>query len=242
MILFLEKWTMTSGRWTQIKSRWLEEVFMKLGRNVKTCPDRNVWNFPKKSLLTRQIQGGTSSFRWRRPSLSLLSRSHMGGRCREEVSLTIEKPSAKWVIGFFLQTFQTVPMQCNADKLWKPFQCKDFVATCMTATRYFCRSWNQQQKALNVLLHHDCLFPFQDTFLITWSKKPSCIFFWDILKILLVIVTAILIRGKELGPIFIWEIFDCIFWEKTRNCENTLWGRFSSEVGSWVRGDNLLRR
>ena len=122
MILFLEKWTMTSGRWTQIKSRWLEEVFMKLGRNVKTCPDRNLWNFPKKSKLTRQIQEGTSSFRWRWPSLSLLSRSHIGGRCREEVSLTMDQPSAKWVIGFVLQTFQTVPVQCNAEKLWKPFR------------------------------------------------------------------------------------------------------------------------
>ena len=111
-----------------------------------------------------------------------------GGRCRKEVSLTIDQPSAKWVIGFFLQTFQTVPMQCNAEKLWKPFrlfqcnarqkscenlldfQCKEFVATCMTATLYFCRSWNQQQKALNVLRHPDCLFPFQDIFLITWSS------------------------------------------------------------------------
>ena len=97
-----------------------------------------------------------------------------GERCREEVSLTIDQPSAKWVIGFVLQTFQTFPIQCNAMQKscenLSDFQCKDFVATCMTATRYFCRSWNQQQKALNVLLHHDCLFPFQDTFLITWSS------------------------------------------------------------------------
>ena len=64
--------------------------------------------------------------------------------------------------------------QCNAiQKSFEnllDFQCKDFVATCMTATRYFCRSWNQQQKALNVLRHPDCLLPFQDTFLITWSS------------------------------------------------------------------------
>ena len=85
-----------------------------------------------------------------------------GGRCREEVSLTMDQPSAKRVIGL---------SQCNAiQKSFEnllDFQCKDFVATCMTATRYFCRSWNQQQKALNVLRHPDCLFPFQDTFLIT---------------------------------------------------------------------------
>ena len=117
MILFLEKWAMTSGRWTQIKSRWLEEVFMKLGRNVKTCPDRNVWNFPKKSLLTRQIQGGTSSFRWRWPSLSLLLRSHTeGGAEKKSLWPWTSRVQKGWL------DFQTLPMQCNAEKFWKPFR------------------------------------------------------------------------------------------------------------------------
>ena len=163
---------MTSGRWTQIKSRWLEEVFMKLGRNVKTCPDRNVWNSPKKSLLTRQIQGGTSSFRWRWPSLSLLSRSHTeSGAEKKSLWPSKSRVQSGW-LDFFCKPFRL--SQCNAmQKSYEnllDFQCKDFVATCMTATRYFCRSWNQQQKALNVLWHPNCLFPFQDTFLIILSS------------------------------------------------------------------------
>ena len=78
-----------------------EQVVMKLGRNVKNCPDRYLkvtlgW----KSALTRQIQGGDDKWLW--VLLYPVNLTH-GRRCRKEVPLTIEQPNAMWVIGFFAE-------------------------------------------------------------------------------------------------------------------------------------------